>query len=368
MKVSGWRRLRTGVILTSTLILALVAMSGFAAKAGVATSRYATQPFDGTSPATGVNAPPAGSQPFSTGHWDANHYRIPFHVASCPQPPQSVQARLALVNSPTALKLFGLPTLAQVGDLAKWQQIVTHDQTRGCDYTIPYLYGKPSQNTNGSSPNTLWGGFGAQECSGCYNFNGTQGNYTVEQVSTCFAECKDSIWAGVGGANGNQLVQAGVAQSNISGSTNYQAFYETEPGGSEHDWHSVGALDDMWSAAYANGDVYDSDFTLNLYYNTNVGKSSSYDSSEFIVERSGMANCGNPVCWPLGDYWQYAITGVKYQLSTQNWYPDDDSHENFWVWNLYNQTATPHHFLESNSNYADSGGASTWTEVFNTGS
>ena len=350
-------------MLASLLALALMTVTGFPTPVTAATLQQPYAPTGATG--TGNNAPPKGSVPLGN-LWDAQNYAIPYHVASCPQPPQNVQARLALANSPVLLKFYGLPTLSQVGDHAEWQKIITHAQTRGCDYTIPYRDGKPI--VNGNTPSTWWGGYGALECSGCYNFDGMQGEYTVQSIVICVNRCDDSIWAGVGGANNDQLVQTGVDQSTTWGSISYyNAFYEAVPGNGEHVWGGVSSGDSMWSAAYVNGDVYTSDFTKNHYYSTNVGVSSSLESAEFIVERNGMTQCGNPLwgCTPLANYGAYSIYNVRYQLTTTNWYNVDDYHENFWSWTLQNSSRQT---LETNNYFTDYSGGSSWDEVWRQGS
>ena len=351
-------------ILASLLALTLLAVAGFSTTAGAAalTQPYAPAGVTGT----GDNAPPRGSEPFAPGLWDAQNYRIPYHVTSCPQPPQDVNARLALASSPLLLQYYGIPTPVQVGSQAEWRKIATADQTRQCDYTIPYLNGKP--RTNGNASNNKWGGYGAQQCNGCWYFTGAQGEYTVQSIVLCVNRCDDSIWAGVGGANSDQLVQAGVSQTTTWGSiTGYDAFYEAAPGNGEHDWWGVSSGDSMWSAAYQNGAVYDSDFTKNLYANTNVGVGSSSESAEFIVERSGMSQCGNPLwgCTPLANYGAYSIYNAKYQIGTSYWYDMDSSMETFWSWTLTNSGGTT---LETNNYFTDYSGGSSWDEVWRHGS
>ncbi|MGH2486866.1 MAG: hypothetical protein ACRDHE_12725 [Ktedonobacterales bacterium] len=139
---------------------------GFATAPGAAATRRALAPIGATG--TGVNAPPVGSQPLNAKLWDAKNYRIPHHAASCPQPPKSNSARQSLVNSPTTLAYYGLPTLAdESGNLGKWQDIVSHAQTRVCDYTTPIKNGKPIVNNGSSTPNHYWGRYGNQCTSGC---------------------------------------------------------------------------------------------------------------------------------------------------------------------------------------------------------
>lgn len=169
-------------------------------------------------------------------------------------------------------------------------------------------------------------------------------------------------------------MQAGVEADTVtSNSPTYEAFYEAAPGDGPHDWGAVSTSDNMWSAAYAgSGQVYVSDFTSNNYWNTTMNVSSSVESAEFIVERNGMTQCNNPPFWacsPLAHYGTFDISGVKYQLTTQSWYLLDDSHENFWVWNLKNNS---NQFLEYNNNFVDNPAGqpsgSSWQEVWHQGS
>lgn len=120
-----WRLPQRFLLASILALLALMAFSGFATRAGATALQQPYAPAGATG--TGVNAPPKGSEPLVPGLWDAKNYRIPHHVASCPQPPNTAAARLALANSPAMLQYYGLPLLSQVGDLALWQKIVTHN-------------------------------------------------------------------------------------------------------------------------------------------------------------------------------------------------------------------------------------------------
>lgn len=114
-----WRLPQRFLLASILALLALMAFSGFATRAGATALQQPYAPAGATG--TGVNAPPKGSEPLVPGLWDAKNYRIPHHVASCPQPPNTAAARLALANSPAMLQYYGLPLLSQVGDLALWQ-------------------------------------------------------------------------------------------------------------------------------------------------------------------------------------------------------------------------------------------------------
>ena len=153
------RRRSKSLLLASLLTLVVMAVASFATTAGAAAMRQPYAPAGATG--TGADAPPVGSQPFNAKLWDAHNYSIVHHAVSCPQSPASVTARLALVNSPTVLTYFGLPTLAlESGNLTKWQHIVSGMQTHQCDDTVYVKNGQPIRNF-GNSDNRKWGGWGS---------------------------------------------------------------------------------------------------------------------------------------------------------------------------------------------------------------
>lgn len=308
-------------ILASLLALSLMAMavSGFAARAQAAPSKYATQPFQGTAPATGVNAPPAGSQPLVPGAWDAKNYRIVLTPASCPQPPAKLADRLALASSPTMRKYYALPNPADfTNDPAQWQELMAHSVTHRCDHTVPVSNGQKTVNGN-NNPNQQWSGFGNQCLSSrCYNYLAASFKFVVRNISQSHDGVKMTTWVGDGGANGNALAQDGIAQQSLSWTNYFTTFYESVGCGvdkTEQDDYPVNTGDSMYFYTNRYGTDYIYDYTQN-FYDTEYWGCGSYDSAEFIQERpSGTRG------WPIPNFSAnpYTFHNAKWEDGAGSW-------------------------------------------------
>ena len=201
---------------------------------------------------------------------------------------------------------MGLPTHAQIPDLATWQAQIRAARKHDCDYVVDVVKGKPV--TNSVFTSNVWGGW-LTEGSGSYGY--------IDDATTYFnVPCTDgsyatqaSEWVGVGGAfSSHPLVQAGVEEIVTYGNVAYKAFYEYVPqGGSGQgaralNWN-VHCTDVMYVYTKTNGYTYIADNTQGLYSANTWGFASS-DSAEWIVERLSVGSgCpGTLGCQPLSNY------------------------------------------------------------------
>lgn len=365
-----WRRRRVTTLASLlALALALMALSGFTTRAGAAPSKYATQPFQGTAPATGVNAPLAGTQPLAKGLWDAKNYRIPHPAASCPQPPQSVQGRLALVNAPVALQNFGLPSLAIYhGDIAKWTDVVSHMQTRTCDFTTPIEAGHPIINQNWTYSST-YSGFGSLCATQCHHF--AAADMKIVDPGVVFAAQNEVVsnWVGVGGTYNNEaLSQDGTVDNTYAGFTWDNAFFETVacPGwtNAEQDAYATGAGESFYFYTDVNGTDYLDDFTTNHYFSKGWGCGTN-DSAEFIQER---VSCGTNCLKQLANFGTLTFHNAEWTDA------DGSSHDLYdtyhgggiFQWVLKDQWAQ-YMITFPSWPVSDTGYGSTWEGVFQHG-
>lgn len=343
-KVSDWRRFRRVTILASLLVLAIMAVGGPSTKASAAAFQQPYAPADASG--TGVNAPPRGSQPLAPGLWDAQNYEMPLPAKACPQPPQNLAARLALVNFPTVLSYYGLPPLSQYsGDLAKWQKVIGSMRHNDCQESRPIHNGKPMVNGN-IGYNKLWGGFGNHHL-GATDHYGGDGYFTMPSVSSTTGGLQAvSAWVGVGGTDKDALDQAGWEALATSSGTTYNWFYEyvPPPGGGAGATTIAGSFnvnDTLYFYCNYTGGYTLIDTITGDYHSGGIGYNSSKESVEFIMERIGgaggtpLANFGSPffdnVEWENTSYnWDDLINnGYEYQWVLQNWpgsymivYPD----------------------------------------------
>ena len=315
---------------------------------------------------TGVNAPPIGTLPFNAKLWDAKNYLIPHHAASCPQPPQNAAARLSLINSPIALTYFGLPARAQNGwNTAKWQEVVAHMQKRSCDYTTPIKDGHPFVNNGGSTINTLWGGYGNSCTSGCYSYQAADFHFYVPSI-VATTSSDDSIWAGIGGANGQleAFSQDGVAEDSTLRINSYSAFFESnncnEPNVQENAY-GVSPGDYMYVYTDRYGTDYLDDFTKGIYQTKYWGCGAT-DTAEFIIERNGGCTL---LCVPLANYLSMEALYAEFEDSSNTWYRVNALGSQY-TWYLDNAQKT--HALETMSGMTNDSYGSDWIWYFQTGS
>ncbi|HKV82950.1 MAG TPA: hypothetical protein VJN88_00240 [Ktedonobacterales bacterium] len=345
---------------TGLLAIGVTTFASFATTAGAAALK---QPFAlAGATGTGNNAPPVGSKPFNAKLWDAKNYRIPHHASSCPQPPKSNSARQSLVNSPTTLTYYGLPTLAdESGNLAKWQSIVLHAQTRVCDYTTPIKNGKPIVNNGGSTPNNYWGGYGNQCTSGCYSYYAADWIFYVPSINSS-ASTDDSIWVGVGGANGSKQAfsQTGVSEDSTGFINTYNAFYESNNCGKlnqEEDAFSTSPGN--WMYFYTNRDGHDIlQDTVTGKFTSKFWGCSSADTAEFIIERNNLDCCSAP----LANYHSLTAFYAEFEDATDTWYRVN-ALGSLYTWNLVNGSNQPEETQGSITNDPTYGSQWTWTWV-----
>lgn len=266
----------------------MMALTGFTTAAGAAalTPPYAPAGASGT----GVNAPPIGSQPLAPGLWDAQNYEMPLPAKACPQPPQSLAARLALVNSPIMLDYYGLPHLSQYsGDLAKWQKIVGGMKHQLCQEAKPIRNGKPMVYSNVSAQG-LWSGFGNHHYRATDHYAG-DGYFLMPRVSSSDGHFQVvSAWVGIGGTDGDALDQAGWEATTTSSGTTYQWFYEYVPpsGGGSGATTFSGSFtpsDQLYFYCNSTGTWTLENITNGEYHLGGTGNPSSQESVEFIMER-----------------------------------------------------------------------------------
>lgn len=296
-----------GIVLALLLMVAMISVMGFSTTAGAAALKR-SHTLAGAS-GTGVNAPPPGTTPLYPGKWDAQNYRIPHHVASCPQPPANVADRLALQSSPLMLDYYGLPHLSIFkGDLTKWRENIIHSVIHECDTDQPVQDGKLKQNTTFFSGGHIWGGYGSQ-CRSCNDYASASAEFLVPQISQSYNGVQDSIWVGIGGANSDALAQDGVTQNSQYWTNTYHAFYESVGCGVNNGVYEISGYE-PWSGdhmyaytSYTGYDIVD-DYSQNQYFSTTWG-CGARDSAEYIIERPG--GTGG---YPLSNYsemtWDYA--------------------------------------------------------------
>lgn len=369
--VTRGRGLLVALLIAAILAIGTTTFTGFATKAGAAALRQTYAPIGATG--TGNNAPPPGTEPLAPGLWDAQNYRIPYHVTSCPQPPQSAAARIALANAPTLLDYYGLPQPSLLGgknDIQQWQTVVSTMTHHSCDETIPVIAGQFVVNY-GFSRNNQWGGWGNNTCTNCNSYIAAQFVFYVPTVYGTTGELhKDSIWVGQGGANGDPLAQTGVSEYSQGGSTDAAAFYETIgcPGydNYEHDLFYPNFGDEMYFFTNTYGqDVLD-DISTGNYKTKNWGCGSN-DSDEFIVERNGVNDFSNA---PLDNYGSVTAYSAQYEDSTRTWWGVDENSggygDGFYSWGLYGYSGC-HCYLETQNTPSTSSHASTWTWTWHAG-
>ena len=267
------------------------------------------------------------------------------------------------------LKYYGLPTLAMEGNnRAKWNSIVSHMQTRECDATQYIINGRQFHNF-GDSDQTLWGGWGSNKCTNCYNYYGADWNFYVPSIP--FGPTGSmSIWVGTGGANKGDLSQDGVEEYTVLGIPTYPVFYEyvTHTGGhcapdiNPRSPYNASPGDEMYFYTDVTGYQVMDDFTSRHYSSLYWGCSSN-DSAEFILERNGGST-------PIPNFGTANPFHAEYEDSTYTWYtvPNNSGGygDGFYRWQLIN--GSNQLLVGDGSVSADPDYGSYWTWTYYRGS
>lgn len=164
----------------------------------------------------------------------------------------------------------------------------------------------------------------------------TQGNQYTEADTMYFVPCVasgspsgfESSWVGLGGVNGANLVQTGTESD--SGGT-YYAWTENVGAANHQDWlFSVNCGDRIQVKAFHSNETTIQDFNNGDYNDTAYGPAASYNTAEWIVERTEQCDIFGNNCTPgpLADFQSETFYGLGTTLRSGAYLsPNDIDHD-----------------------------------------